>query len=198
MRAPNPLPAIKKLPPARERILEAADLLFMRYGTQIPVQMIAEQARTNTPAVERLFRFNELVMIFLKDLADREQGIWNDLEILHPNDPCNQILAWTTRYAGWPDEGTYAFRRALCELPKGHPGRELMRRHKLQQRAELERLCVSAGFPKAAMLADRLYLLAEGVQMTELAIGEEGPTKAARALAVALMRAQRPDISLQE
>jgi AcrR family transcriptional regulator len=170
---------IERIAP-RERILATASELFYRHGIRaVGVEAIAEAAETNKMTLYRHFSSkDELVVEYLRRLAERSKSGWDQREVEHPGDPLGQLRAWldemASHFASGDDRGC-AFANAAVELPeKDHPARRVIEAYKSGMLARLARLCDAAGLADPELLADELFLLLEGARVTAQSVGPKG------------------------
>jgi len=176
----NTAPADARLPP-RERIVAAACELFYRHGIRgVGVEAIADAAGTNKMTLYRHFASkDELVAECLRKVAVKADALWDRIEAAHRDDPRAQLSAWAAAMGGHladAEERGCAMCNAAVELPdRSHPARAVIEAFKSAQRDRLARLCGAAGAPQAELLADELFLLAEGARVSRQSVGPEGP-----------------------
>lgn len=60
---------------------------------------------------------------------------------------------------------------------KDHPARKVIEVHKAKLRARLAQMCTQMGAPAPRLLADQLFLLMEGAQVTIQTLGVHGPAR---------------------
>src|SRR5215475_5456695 len=167
--------------PPRERILAVACDLFYRHGIRaIGVEAIAEAAGTNKMTLYRHFSSkDELVAECLRQVATKADALWDRIAADHPDDPRAQLTAWVAAMAGHlasADNRGCAMCNAAVELPdRKHPARGVIEASKSGQRERLARLCAAAGAAQPDLLADELFLLAEGARVSRQSVGPEGP-----------------------
>jgi AcrR family transcriptional regulator len=163
----------------RERIVAAACDLFYRQGIRaVGVDAIAEAAGTNKMTLYRHFASkDELVAECLRQVAAKADALWDRIEAAHPGDPWAQLKAWVAAMSGHlQEERGCAMCNAVAELPdRTHPARAVIEAFKRGQRDRLARLCAAAGASQAELLADELFLLAEGARVSLQSVGPEGP-----------------------
>src|SRR5262249_24266272 len=175
--APAPEP---RLAP-RDRIVAAACDLFYRQGIRaVGVDAIAEAAGTNKMTLYRHFSSkDQLVAECLRQVAAKADARWDQIEAAHAGDRRAQLTAWVAAMGGHLQdlkERGCAMCNAAAELPdRTHPARALIEAFKRGQRDRLARLCAAAGAPHAELLADELFLLAEGARVSLQSVGPEGP-----------------------
>ena len=81
--------------PAKDRIVEKAHTLFIRYGVNVSTNMIARFAHTNVQTIFKYFGTRDrLVSDFLKTLTESIGRNWREWERQHPNDPEGQLRQW--------------------------------------------------------------------------------------------------------
>jgi AcrR family transcriptional regulator len=121
----------KELVPPRERILAVATDLFNRHGIRaVGVESIADVAGTNKMTLYRHFASkDELVVEYLRRLADKASSWWNQLAGQHLGDPRGQLRAWLEDMADHVescDERGRPLTNAAVELAeKDHPARRV-------------------------------------------------------------------------
>lgn len=164
----------------RERIIKTARELFRRHGMRgVGVDAIAEQAGTNKMTLYRHFGSkDDLIVACLRDVAAESDATWAEFEASYPGDPMGQLHAWVREGAecvlGDPRGCDMA--NAAVELAESdHPARHVIEEFKNAHRHRLAQLCRDAGIAKAALLADTLWLLLEGVRVSIQSVGVEGP-----------------------
>jgi AcrR family transcriptional regulator len=165
----------------RERIVAAACDLFYRLGIRaVGVDAIAEAAGTNKMTLYRHFSSkDELVAECLRRVGAKADALWERLEAEHPGDHRAQLRGWVAAMSGHlasVEERGCAMCNAAVELPdRNHPARGVIEAFKSAQRDRLARLCAAAGAPQPELLADELFLLAEGARVSLQSVGPEGP-----------------------
>jgi AcrR family transcriptional regulator len=164
----------------RDRIIKTARELFRRHGIRgVGVDAIAGQAGTNKMTLYRHFGSkDDLIVACLRDVAAEADDIWAEFEATYPGDYMAQLHAWLRVGAecmlGDPRGCDMA--NAAIELAEiDHPARHIIEEFKTAERNKLCDLCRRAGIAKAELLADGLWLLLEGAQVTSQSIGVEGP-----------------------
>ena len=165
-----------RLPP-RQRILDAADDLFRRYGIRgVGVEAIAETAETNKMTLYRHFASkDELVAEWVRGIVDQKEAEWGDIAAQHPGDPQAQLVDWSRRvakkFAEMEERGS-ALGNALAELPEpDHPARRVIDAHRVREHERIRRVCREAGFPEPELAADQFYFLLEGAKACVQCIG---------------------------
>ncbi|MEU3528311.1 helix-turn-helix domain-containing protein [Streptomyces sp. NPDC038707] len=162
---------VAALPP-RERILDAAEELFLSEGIRrVGVQAIAERARTTKMAIYRHFATKDaLVAEWLRILAADYQAAFDRVEKEHPGRPREQILGLARFIAeGLPavSHRGCPFINSLAELPdRSHPARQVIENHKAHQRRRLVDMCAEAGLPDPEQAAAEITFVLEGAQVS--------------------------------
>jgi len=154
------------LTPAGQRVLQAAAELFYRDGINaVGVAAIAQHAGVTKKTLYDCFGSKaELVVAYLQD---RHETWWAYLDRRLGDAGSPAALTVFDAYLDHPDVESSrgcAFLNAAAELPRGHAGLEVVRRHKRAVEARLARL-VSADAPHAVDpddLAAELFLILEG------------------------------------
>jgi AcrR family transcriptional regulator len=175
----TPHPRRKRRAP-RERILAAAAQLFRQHGIRrVGVEAIAVAAGTNKMTLYRHFASkDELVLEWLRGLVQQQNEIWNDLADRNPGDARAQLVEWFRRMAkkmSEMDGHGCPFSNSLAELhDSDHPGRRLIEEFKSRGRERFVRLCRQAGVKSPEVVADELFFLFEGAQLTAQSLGQKG------------------------
>jgi AcrR family transcriptional regulator len=189
-----------RLPP-RERIVATASDLFYRHGIRaVGVEAIAEAAGTNKMTLYRHFASkDELVAEYLRRLAADAGRFWDGLEQAHPGDARAQLRAWLTAMQAHvlnTDRRGCALANAAVELPdKDHPARCVIEQYKRDQRARLVALCAASGLGEPELLADELFLLLEGAQMSAQSLGPQGPASRLVRMGEAVIASHLPSLA---
>jgi len=80
---------------------------------------------------------------------------------------------------------------AAVELTdKDHPARKVIEAHKAKLRIRLAEMCARLGARKPRLLADQLFLLMEGAQISTQILGVRGPARNVARAAESLIEAQ--------
>ncbi|MFH8680938.1 TetR/AcrR family transcriptional regulator [Streptomyces lydicus] len=162
---------VARLPP-RERILDAAEELFLREGIRaVGVQAVAERAKTTKMALYRHFDTKDaLIEEWLRIVAAGYSSAFDRTETEHPGDGRAQVLAVTRFFAeGLPDvaERGCPFVNSVAGLPdREHPARRLIEDHKATQRRRLTDMCERAGVRDPDEAAAEITFLLEGAQIS--------------------------------
>lgn len=162
---------VARLPP-RERILDAAEELFLSEGVKaIGVQAIAERANTTKTALYRHFATKDaLIEEWLRIVAAGYTAAFDRVEAEHPDDGRAQVLAVARFVAdGLPDivRRGCPFVNSIAGLTEpGHPARRLIESHKARQRDRLTAMCEQAGVAAPDDASAELTFLLEGAQVS--------------------------------
>lgn len=191
-------PSANSQTPPRERILLAASDLFYRHGIRaVGVEAIAEAAGTNKMTLYRHFTSkDELVAEYLRCLARDGGKLWDELESNHAGDARSQLRGWLSAMQSHvldTDKRGCALANAAVELPeKEHPARCVIEEYKIAQRDRLVALCGAAGADEPQMLAEELFLLLEGAQVSAQSVGPNGPASRLVRMGDALIASHLP------
>jgi hypothetical protein len=60
---------------------------------------------------------------------------------------------------------------------KDHPARKVIEAHKAKLRSRLLQICIRIGVAEPRLLADQLFLLMEGAQVSTQTLGVHGPAR---------------------
>src|SRR4249920_3400899 len=170
-------------PSARERIFETASELFYRKGIRaVGVETIAAEADTTKMSLYRNFPSkDELVAEWLREHDARFWKAWEAMVSKYPSDPHRQIqtaFALLAKHVADPAARGCPMANAAVEITeKEHPARKVIEAHKAKLRSRLMQVCTRMGAPEARLLADQLFLLMEGAQVTAQTLGAHGPAK---------------------
>src|SRR6266853_1983819 len=168
-------------PSARQRIFDTASELFYLKGIRaVGVETIAADADTTKMSLYRNF-----------------WQTWDAMASRYPKDPRRQIkaaFALLAKHVADPKARGCPMANAAVEITeKAHPARKVIEAHKAKLRARLAQMCTQMGAPEPGLLADQLFLLMEGAQVTIQTLGARGPARniarAAKMLIDARLRA---------
>lgn len=161
---------VATLPP-RERILDAAEELFLNEGVvRVGVQAIADRAGTTKMAIYRHFGTKDaLIAEWLRIVVHDYSAAFDAAEQTHPGDYAEQIRA-VGRFIvdGLPDFSHRGcpFTNSVAELPDPeHPARKLISEHKTRQFGRLRAMCEGLGLPDPELGAAELTFAMEGAQI---------------------------------
>jgi AcrR family transcriptional regulator len=184
----------RRLPP-RARILTAAADLFRQHGIRrVGVEAIAVAAGTNKMTLYRHFASkDELVVEWLRGLVDQHNAIWSELADRNPGDARAQLVEWFKRMAKTMsdmDRHGCPFANSLAELhDSNHPARRLIEEFKGRGRERFVRLCRQAGVKSPEVVADELFFLFEGAQLSAQSLGQKGIGQRVFRIAAGLLEA---------
>ena len=179
-------PAVKKSTPqrpARDRIFDAAKELFYLQGIRaVGVEGIAEHAGTTKMSLYRNFASkDELVAEWLRDHDTHFWQTWDAMAKKFPKDPLKQLraaFALLTKHIADPNARGCPIANAAVELTeKDHPARKVIEAHKANLRNRLAGLCLQMKVNDPELLADELFLLMEGAQVSIQTLGVRGPAR---------------------
>ncbi|WP_414944350.1 TetR/AcrR family transcriptional regulator [Amycolatopsis sp. cmx-11-32] len=187
------------LTPAGERVLSAASTLFYRDGlTAVGVAAIAEAAGVTKKTLYACFGSKtDLTVAYLRS---RHDVWWAYLEQRLAEADAPRALTVFDAYVEHPKLGSdrgCAFLNAAAELPAGHPGLDVIRRHKAAVRAKFTEL-LREDVPGAAdpeRLAEQLFLLLEGAVAHTGIDGDAHRVTLAREIAEILLRDPRGSLT---
>ena len=178
-------------PSARKRIFNTASQLFYRNGIRaVGVETIAAEADTTKMSLYRNFPSKDVLVA--EWLREHDAAFWRDWEAManrHPENPRMQLKAafdLLAKHVADPKARGCPMANAAVELTeKDHPARKVIEAHKAKLRRELAAICARMKARNPGLLADHLFLLMEGAQVTTQTLGVRGPARnVARAAAV--------------
>jgi len=170
-------------PSARKRIFDTASQLFYLKGIRaVGVETIAAEADTTKMSLYRNFPSkDELVAEWLRDHDVNFWQTWDAMASRHPKDPRRQLkaaFALLARHVTDPKARGCPMANAAVELTeKDHPARKVIEAHKTKLRTRLAQMCDQMGVRGPGLLADHLFLLMEGAQVTTQTLGVRGPAR---------------------
>src|SRR6266851_540935 len=170
-------------PSARKRIFDTAAELFYRKGIRaVGVEAIAAQADTTKMSLYRNFPSkDELVAEWLREHDANFWQTWDAMASRHPKDPRRQIkaaFALLAKHVADPRARGCPMANAAVEITeKDHPARKVIEAHKAKLRSRLVQICTQMKAPEPRLLADQLFLLMEGAQVTIQTLGAHGPAR---------------------
>ena len=170
-------------PSARQRIFDTASELFYLKGIRaVGVETIAAEADTTKMSLYRNFPSkDELVAEWLREHDANFWQTWDAMASRHPKDPRRQIkaaFALLAKHVADPKARGCPMANAAVELTeKDHPARKVIEAHKAKLRARLVQICTQMGAREPRLLADQLFLLMEGAQVTTQTLGVRGPAR---------------------
>ena len=195
-RTDGPFPQDADRPSARKRIFDTASQLFYRKGIRaVGVETIAVEAKTTKMSLYRSFPSkDELVAEWLRDHDIKFWQTWDATSSRFPANPRKQLKAAFTLLAKHvidPQARGCPMANAAVELTdKDHPARKVIEAHKAKLRTRLAEMCARLGARKPRLLADQLFLLMEGAQVSTQILGVRGPARNVARAAESLIEAQ--------
>lgn len=168
--------------PARERIFDTAARLFYRKGIRaVGVDAIAHEADTTKMSLYRSFPSkDELVAEWLRDHDAKFWRTWDKMSDGHPADARKQLqaaFALLAKHVTDPSARGCPMANAAVEITeKDHPAKKVIEAHKAKLRLRLTELCRRTGASEPSLLADELFLLMEGAQVSTV-LGVRGPAR---------------------
>lgn len=159
-------------PSARKRIFDTASELFYRRGIRaVGIDAIAAQADTTKMSLYRSFPSkDELVAEWLRDHDAKFWQTWDSMSQKYPGAARKQLqaaFALLAKHVSDPGARGCPMANAAVEITqKDHPARRVIESHKAKLRARLAELCQRTGAREPALLADELFLLMEGAQVS--------------------------------
>ncbi|QKV90649.1 TetR/AcrR family transcriptional regulator [Streptomyces sp. NA02950] len=162
---------VAKLPP-RERILDAAEELFLNEGIgRVGLQAIADRAGTTKMAIYRHFETKDaLIVEWLRIVVHDYAAAFDKVEEEHPDDARAQLLGLARFIADGLPAITHRgcpFINSIAELPDpAHPARQLIQNHKARQARRLTDMCARAGLPDPEQACASITFLLEGAQIS--------------------------------
>lgn len=183
MQRSHPQDVTVKPPSARDRVFKTASELFYRKGIRaVGVETIAAEANTTKMSLYRSFPSkDELVAEWLRDHDTHFWQTWDAMARKFPEDPLKQIqaaFALLTKHISDPNARGCPIANAAVELTeKDHPARKVIENHKSNLRNRLANLCMQMQASDPELLADELFLLMEGAQVSIQTLGRRGPAK---------------------
>lgn len=157
---------------ARERIFKTAAELFYQKGIRaVGVESIAADARTTKMSLYRNFPSKDrLVAEWLEEHGASVWRAWGAAASEHADDPRAQleaIFSSLAKQAADPRARGCPMANAAVEITdRAHPARKVIEAHKARLRARLAELCAQMQVQEPALLADHLFLLIEGAQVS--------------------------------
>jgi AcrR family transcriptional regulator len=155
---------------ARDRIFQAARLLFYRYGIRgVSVDQIAAEAKTTKVTLYRVFSSkDDLIVQVLEDQKRRFEEWWDSVIAPFEGNPRKQIEALFESLtdqvcAEEADRGCPVANAAVEIVDEDHPAKRIIDEHNHEIARRLRKLCKEMGAKNATELGDSLTLLVEGV-----------------------------------
>jgi len=170
-------------PSARRRIFETASELFYRRGIRaVGVETIAAEADTTKMSLYRNFPSkDDLVAEWLRDHDTHFWQAWDAMSQKYPSEPRRQLkaaFALLAKHVADPKARGCPMANAAVEITeKDHPARKVIETHKAKLRSRLAEMCAQMKVREPRLLADQLFLLMEGAQVTTQTLGANGPAR---------------------
>jgi len=180
---PSVKDAPAKFPSARERVFQTAAELFYRKGIRaVGVETIAAEANTTKMSLYRNFPSKDiLVAEWLRDHDTHFWQTWDAMAMKFPKDPLKQLrtaFSLLAKHIADPNARGCPIANAAVELTeKDHPARKVIDAHKAKLRTRLAELCIQMQAQDPELLADELFLLMEGAQVSIQTLGVRGPAR---------------------
>ncbi len=187
----------RKEPSARERVFSAAAKLFHRRGIRaVGVETIAAQAKTTKMGLYRNFPSKDvLVAEWLRDHDVRFWQTWDAMASEYPDDARRQLKAafdLLAKHVADPKARGCPMANAAVEITeRHHPATKVIEAHKARLRARLAQLCARIGARDSRLLADQLFLLMEGAQVSSQTPGARAAAASVARAAAALIDSHR-------
>jgi len=168
-----------RLPP-RDRLLHAAEELFMQEGVvRVTVDAIAERAGSTKMTLYRHFPSKEKVVeAWITLLTEDYSAVFDEMAARFPQQPAQQIMGFVHFITDHLDASAHQgcpFTRTLAEAGEQFPEvRRLIVAHKQRQYQRIATLCQQAGKADADALAKEITLLLEGAQVVAQNSGFSG------------------------
>ncbi len=164
-------------PGTRDRILDTAARLFTEHGVRaVGMQRIVDECGCGKNLLYREFPSKDALVV--AHLA-RIRALWSEQveQVTAPlvGDPAAQLVAITRLAAGQVGEVDYrgcAFRNCFTEFPDHEVGR-FAADHLADVRAHIGDLTRQTGHPEPELLAERIWLVIEGMYATAAHPGGE-------------------------
>jgi AcrR family transcriptional regulator len=183
---------------ARDRIFEAAKKLFYKFGIRgVSVDAIAAEANTTKVTLYRVYSSkDELVVKVLEEQAKRWQQWWDEIVARHPGNPRQQIEAvidaFCDEITGECADRGCTMANAAVEIDDDHPGKRLIREHKLEMGRRMCALCREMGAEDPEQLGNSLMLLLSGAISARLLFDGRDQIAAMRNAAKVLIESALP------
>ncbi|MEV5568934.1 TetR/AcrR family transcriptional regulator [Spirillospora sp. NPDC052269] len=159
-------------PPARRRILDAADELFYEHGiNSTGVDAVIESAGVARMTFYKHFGGKQALIIAYLEGRETRWQLRLQRAIDAADDPRGRLLAVFDALSGWAgSESRFrgcSFVNALAELAEpNHPARAIVHAYKAALRDCVFQLAEESGTPDPELLTDQLLLVYEGAIST--------------------------------
>jgi len=138
---------------------------------------------------------DDLVAEWLRDHDARFWQAWDAMSEKHPDDPRQQLKAafdLLARHVADPKARGCPMANAAVEITESdHPATQVIKTHKAKLRARLAELCARLGAGDSRLLADQLFLLMEGAQVSAQTPGARAAAASVGRAAMALIDTHR-------
>ena len=167
---------------ARQRIFRSAAELFYRKGIQASgVESIVADANSTKMSLYRNFSSKDvLVAEWLRAHDARFWETWEAMIEDNRGEPRKQLRAafeLLAEHVSHPGARGCPMANAAVEITRrSHPARKVIEAHKAKLRSRLADLCTQVQAHDPGLLADQLFLLMEGAQVSTI-LGVRGPAK---------------------
>jgi hypothetical protein len=179
----QPVPTLLNKP-AKERILDAADMVFRIHGIWANIGGIAYNAKTSSATVIQHFGYQErLASIFVKNHIEGAKQCWAEVDAEYPTAPDRRLSFWAF-FEQVRQDDPYRSEVLLCrtaaELARDNPKNPLLA--EIEQYWQVERrhvveVCEAAKLREPRDLADKLLLLVHGARNERGAYGHNAPSR---------------------
>lgn len=177
----------------RERLLEVANARFYRDGINATgINAVIEEAGIARMSLYNHFPSKDALVVTYLEGRDRAWQERIAARLASEGDHRRRLLVPFDEYLEYGNEPGFhgcAFVNGAAELPEGHPGWDVVRRHKRSMVELLEELARDAGVADPERLAAHLFFVLEGAFVTAGVHGDRAPIERARALAADLVDA---------
>lgn len=183
---------------ARDKVFATARDLFLREGFRaVGVDTVVAASGVAKTTLYRWFPTKDDLVLAVLDSRDEEfWAQWEATAERHMGRPREELLAqvkWIARYIAGDDSRGCTFLNAAAEFTDpAHAVRDRVARNKQTLRRRLLSLCMAAGAPDAALLADQLALMIDGAFAGSEALGKNGPARTLQRAAQAAIEAALP------
>jgi AcrR family transcriptional regulator len=185
---------------ARERVFRTAAELFHRKGIRaVGVEAIAAEANTTKMSLYRNFPSkDELVAEWLRDHDARFWRAWDAMSQKFPGNARRQLKSafdLLAQHVADPEARGCPMANAAVEITESdHPATKVIEAHKAKLRARLADLCVRIGARQPRLLADELFLLMEGAQVSAQTPGARAAAASVARAAATLIDSHLPEV----
>jgi AcrR family transcriptional regulator len=185
-------------PSARERILDAAGVLFSREGFHaVGIDTITAESGVAKMTLYRHFPSKDALIAAYLNRVDDNFWRWLDglvADIDRPLDKITAVFEGVSALASSPEFLGCSFQMAALEFPgQEHQAHQLARAHKETFRERMLEWAGQAGLREPEALANALLILMDGAWVAARVYGPQNPSRDVADAAKALLDAhQRP------